>query len=54
MFSPAFLRERPAEVGLPTEVPDPFAGTQDSTAPALSPEAEAEMVARLQALGYLE
>lgn len=54
VFASALLRQRPVEIGPPTQRPDPFADRQESLEPAFAAEAEAEMVARLQALGYLE
>jgi predicted AlkP superfamily phosphohydrolase/phosphomutase len=54
VFSPAFLRDRPVVTGAPTLAPDPFADMGEASPPPLGEEAEAEMVARLQALGYIE
>jgi predicted AlkP superfamily phosphohydrolase/phosphomutase len=53
VFSSAFLRDRPVRTGPPTTPPDPFP-QRESVEPVLGVEAEAEMVARLKALGYLE
>ena len=54
VFSTAFVAKRPVRAGSPTHPPDPFPDRQDNQEPVLGAEAEAEMVARLQALGYLE
>jgi predicted AlkP superfamily phosphohydrolase/phosphomutase len=54
VFSPVFLRQRPVEKGAPTHPPDPFADVSEASQPPLGEEAEAEMVARLRALGYVE
>jgi predicted AlkP superfamily phosphohydrolase/phosphomutase len=54
IFEPSAVRERPVETGPPTVAPTPFADRQGSVASTLGADAEAEMVARLQALGYLE
>jgi predicted AlkP superfamily phosphohydrolase/phosphomutase len=54
IFDPALIRERPVETGPATLPPTPFADRQGGFESALGAEAEAEMVARLRALGYLE
>jgi predicted AlkP superfamily phosphohydrolase/phosphomutase len=53
VFSASFVREQPVQVGPPTQPPDPFPDRQEAE-PALGAEAEAEMVERLKALGYIE
>jgi acyl carrier protein len=54
VFQKAFIQGRRVQAGPPTEPPDPFADRKDTHEPALGAEAEAEMVERLKALGYIE
>jgi predicted AlkP superfamily phosphohydrolase/phosphomutase len=53
IFSAAFVRKRPVEIGPATRPPEPFADRQGFES-ELGADAEVEMVARLKALGYLE
>jgi len=54
LFSREFLADRPIERGSPTLGPDPFADRHENPELDLDADAEAEMMARLRALGYLE
>jgi predicted AlkP superfamily phosphohydrolase/phosphomutase len=55
LFTPEQLARRPIESGPPTLAPDPFPEQRlTSSEKALEEDAEAEVMARLKALGYVE